>query len=274
MEIPAENDSKKLLFSLLLDSRIESDKRTPAYMQAIGHHTAKAELKCIRWQFCNEISRVTSEMQLVISLFSKIHGDEYFKSLGTTKTKYYVFLVGSFFNLVHQVKDKLFRLLYSMNYENYERYDREARKIDSPKINKVRKLKWVKIFDIDKELSEWEQEAGSGIGVALRHRTKHHHNVSRIPLSEDLQKVDFMWMVSDTELQKVLSDYGKRKIKDVGQEAFDRWHTDNLKKLTNTIEEVMSSLNAISKKIFNSSIDIPRSMSVVIKEFPELFEPV
>jgi hypothetical protein len=174
MELIEKKDFDKLLFGLLIDSQIESEKRTPSSWKKQGLTTEKAHLKMVRWQFINDIVRILSEINLVIALFINTPTDEHLTKLGTTKSRFYVFLVGTFFNLIHQVKDKLFRLLYTLNYDDYKKYSLEAAKIKIPKLIKVKNLKRIITLNIGEELNTWGEESSTCIGVTLKHRTKHH----------------------------------------------------------------------------------------------------
>jgi hypothetical protein len=65
-----------------------------------------------------------------------------------------------------------------------------------------------------------------------------------------------------------------RAEKKESQLAFKRWYIDMLEKITKTRDEVLKNLNAIAKKILDSEIDIPKSMDVYYKGFPEHFKKV
>jgi hypothetical protein len=209
MEIPAENDFKRLLASLLFDSLIESQKKTPIELRKAGRQTGLSKLKSIRHQFCTDIDRILSEMDLAIALFSTVPSDEYLLSLGSKKTQYFVFLLGAFLNLVHQAKDKLFRLIYSLNFDNYKNYHDNAENIKVPNLSKVKSLPISKTVDILRELNNWNDESKSKIGAALRLRTQHHHRASKIPLSKDLQMVDFEIMTRAPLFSPFILEEGK-----------------------------------------------------------------
>jgi hypothetical protein len=272
MEIPGENSFKKLLASLLFGSFIETYKRTPSILLSWGRITKLAKLKSDLQLICADIDRVLSEMDIAISLFSNIPSDESLQRLGTTKPKYYVFLMGIFLNLTHQIKDKLFRLIYTLNdIYCYNGPAYKAQKIKAPTLGKIKKLPVAKMLPIQNELDEWEDESDSIIGGALRYRTHHHHGISKMPLNKDLQTVDFEKIARTPEFQKHITEKGQKEIESISQAAFTKWHEENFENIKKVRASIIDNLTRLSDIILKSEIDIPKSMDGFIKEFPEWF---
>ena len=98
------------------------------------------------------------------------------------------YYTGIFLNHVHQIKDKLFQLVYLMIA------DKPFNKIYKEKKIKVAKFvrdnkDILKIMGIDEHLIEWQEENNTAISVALRKRTRHHHYLSPLTFNMVYQNI-------------------------------------------------------------------------------------
>ena len=269
--LPGTDNIFKLFTSMIIDSQIESN-HVPATLKLVHLTTKPAKLKSIRYEYISEITRVLSEIKLVISLIENKPSDEQFKLLQVTPKTFYVCLQGVFGELVHALRDKLLNFLYALSFNFLDDYNTACS--SNPKVKKTLELALVKQLKIEGELNQWADDAKTLIGNAIRTRTGHHHGISGLSYNEELSKIEFEWISRNPQMQDILNEYGKNQIKKMADEAYEKWHSETINKLTKTKEEIEKNLNLIADKILSSTIDIPKSMGGYIREFPEYFKSV
>ena len=162
------------------------------------------------------------------------------------------------------------RLLYVLNYEEYKKYMSEAANIKDLKLNKAKQLDISGRSKIEIDLEEWNQEAKNEIGTALRIRTGHHHNLSKIHYHKDLQDSQ-MGAILSQETSNILTEEYKQKLAKMSDESFYKWQGEYVRKLSITLDKALQNLNNIAKKLLESDLDIPKTMDIYKREFPELF---
>jgi hypothetical protein len=203
-----------------------------------------------RYSFARDLERALNELKLTAIFLNEVDKAK------TTDTKVYeaeelmAYHAGVFLDHVHQIKDKLIRLLDLVMAEGPW-----PRPYQEPKEAKIGKLvtKYalaIEALGIIGELERW-QEGSDTIGRALKRRTQHHHYISRLYLDQDLLNVQVSrLMLKPDEVQR-LSSYGVQYMERLGREAMGKLR----EKLTSTqesvIQEVESGINAIAARLID-----------------------
>jgi len=245
---PAISETKlaQLTRGLLL-TNIQKEMDEPGYTP-IDRITKNRKIVQRRQEYCSDIERVIDEAKLTIHLQScvqtavmvgeKLHQPEELIS-------YYN---GIFLDQVHQLKDKLFRmiaLLILVPETAQDNQKKDPKKIDyQPFLNKNQtKLIEIGIFDL---ISQW----GSGnIAKALDKRTYHHHFVSTLRLNEDFQKIKMSRLMLNPLTSNHLTEYGKKRMVEIGEESYQKWRKDLVDKQQEIISEIEHNIELIAEKI-------------------------
>ncbi len=107
------------------------------------------------------------------------------------------------------------------------------------------KLKKIGIYEM---LTQW----GSGdLAKALDKRTYHHHFVSTLRLNEDFQKIKMSRMMLNPLTSNQLSEYGKKRMAEIGEESYTKWRQELVDKQQEIISEIEQNIEQISEKLIN-----------------------
>lgn len=250
----------------LLVLNIQKEIEESAYT-AMDRITKNRRVVSRRQEYCSDLERVIDEAKLTTHLLSEIKqeikiGDKIYQP--EEVISYYN---GIFLDQVHQIKDKLFRmiallLLVPETAQDNQKKDPKEIKYQSFMNKNVAELKKIGIFDL---LSQW----GSGnLAVALDKRTQHHHFVSTLRLNEDFQKIKMSRIMLNPLTSNQLSEYGKKRMAQIGEESFKKWREEIVKKQQNTIDEIEQNIEQVAEKLishFNIPVKPEESAAIVNK---------
>lgn len=237
---------QKLNTGLLLKN-ISKEMSEPGYTP-IGRITKSRKLISREQEYCSDLIRVTDEAQLTTHLLKQ--------TIQSTETairtyqpeeiiKYYN---GIFLDEVHQIKDKILRLIRLLVFSEEE--DAEHIELDPREVKLAsfiqKHIEIINKIGIKELLDTWS--TGS-LQVALSKRTTHHHMVSTLHLDEDFQKIKLSRLMLSAGSFEMLSDYGKKKMSDIGDEAYKKWREDTIRKQEDTLNEIMQNIEQISEKL-------------------------
>ncbi len=244
--IPSSKQNLNLLTRGLLALNLQREIKEGAYT-AINRITKDRGVIQRRQQYSSELERVLKETRLTNALLSEV-------SKSTTSPEGYYpedliqYYNGVFLNQVHQLKDKLLRLIDRLLIvpEDVE----DSLKKD-PK--EVKYLKFISKYEQKlKEIgiSELVKVWGKGsINVVLQRRTQHHHFVSRLPLNDSFQKIQMSRMMLSSTASHVLSDYGVTRMQELGEESFETFNKETIRKHEETFKLIEENIDSIAEKL-------------------------
>lgn len=201
-------------------------------------------------EYATEIPRVLEELNLTVSLIVEIK-NKTDKELpaSTNHQKLLLYYQGSFFNLVHQMKDKILQLVNLMTEETVpEKPDRES----DVSLRDLFHKKGERLSDLGIRcpLELWNQEdPDSPIAVVLRRRTTHHHKISRLGYNEDVQKLQLVETMETPQLRSLLTQYGMDWIARTKTESAKKLFCNVHSKTKKTLEIIQNNLNEIAEPL-------------------------
>ncbi len=245
-----QNELDKLKAGTLLSFEIKRS-REPGYVAVDSLTDRSSALSKIN-QYTSDIEKIKREMNLAHSLIRNLPNEEYLKEHEITSEDYILYHQGYFLELVHQMKDKIIRLLDLLSKI-------KELKPEEPKEIKIQKVLSRPIISESKVLcsliKEWNQESGTPISFALKKRTDNHHFRSKLHLNSNYQDIKVSRIFLNLQdNQNLLSDYGLSQMKKRGESGFEKWHKETTDKIFSTKEYVFKNIELMSKninKIFN-----------------------
>lgn len=252
---------------LLLNLKREMDES--AY-SAMGRITKNRKVIQRRQEYCSEIERVINEAKLTTHLLSTANNEIVVRDKTYPIEELMAYYNGVFLDQVHQLKDKLLRmisliLLVPETAQDSQKKDPKEVKF-APFMRKYQEdLRKVGIFEL---LSEW----GSGnLEIALSKRTHHHHFVSRLRLNDDFLKIKMSRMMLNPLEPVQLSEWGKKRMMEIGDQSFKKWRQEIVEKQENTIKEIENNIENVAEKIvgyFNMPVK-PKEVAEIINDYSE-----
>jgi predicted nucleotidyltransferase len=237
---------EKLRFGLLFALEKQRAKE-PGY-DAINQYSFKASKFSRASQYAGDIERIKKELYLSYSLICEPPDEVFFVKHKTTKEDYIMYNQGYFLDLVHQLKDKLMKLIDVTSTLFDERIDKKYREPKKLKIQKISNLApFVRVNQWASFILEWDDNADGSVGVVLRKRKNFHHSENTLPLNPSFQDVKLFRTMQAENAQKLLSEFGKQMIYKRGESGMEKFQQDVLGKLKNTIEAIDINLEKISK---------------------------
>lgn len=231
----------------LLVLNIQKEMEDSAYT-AMDRITKNRKVVERRQQYCSDLERVIDETKLTIQLLSEVQNETKVGNKTLPPEEVISYYNGVFLDQVHQLKDKLFRmvdrlLLVPETAQDNQKKDPKEMKYQSFMDKNEAELKKIGIFDL---LSQW----GSGnIATALNKRTNHHHFVSTLRLNEDFQKIKMSRLMLNPLTSNQLSEYGKKRMAEIGEESFKKWREELVVKLQGTLGEIEQNIDEIVEKL-------------------------
>ena len=248
----AESYFDQLKSGLLLASIEQTTKEPENYVLERISHQAFFLQK--RSRYAHEVDRVIDELRMTVSLMEHIPGNFQIQELSAKEENLLLYFQGIFFDLIHQLKDKLLQLVYLLTFDAVPDTPYQETDVSLSDLLRRRHDK-LKAHDLEHLLQAWSQDSSSGIGVVLRKRTIHHHRVSSLPLTDLFQKVQFAGLMRQPHLESYLTDYGKEQMEKLEKESRESLKWDVLQKARKTLAEVEDNLNSVSKA-FVTNIDL------------------
>ena len=177
----AESYFDQLKSGLLLASIEQTTKEPENYVLERISHQALFLQK--RSRYAQEVDRVIDELRITVSLMEHIPGKFQVQDLSAKEENLLLYFQGIFFDLIHQVKDKLLQLVYLLTFDTVPDTPYEEKDVTLSDLLR-RRHETLKAYDLEHLLRVWSQDSSSGIGVVLRKRTIYHHGVSSLPLTD------------------------------------------------------------------------------------------
>lgn len=232
---------------LLLNIQKEMDE--PGYTP-IDRITKNRRVIQRRQEYCSDIERVIDEAKLTIHLQLGVQTEIRVGEKLYQPEEIISFYNGIFLDQVHQLKDKLFRmiaLLLLVPETAQDNQKKDPKKIDyQPFLNKNKvKLIEIGIYDL---LSQW----GSGnLAKALDKRTYHHHFVSTLRLNKDFQMIKMSRLMLNPLTTNQLSEYGKKRMVEIGDKSYKKWRKELVDKQQEITNEIEQNIEEIAEKLIN-----------------------
>ncbi len=235
------------LKSGLLIALFEQLAKEPAN-HVVNRISNKARFLQRRSEYAQDVSRVLEELRLTMSLMERLPGTLQLSEFQTREEDVLVYFQGIFFDLTHQLKDKLLQLVNLLTEDRIP--DRPNNENDIRLSHLLgRKNEKLTAFGIKQLLQVWNQDSSSGIGVVLRKRVPYHHRVSSLRLKESFQRVKFAGLIQQSPFESFLSDEGKEELERLEKDSRERLKHDVLEKAKKTVQEIESNLDSISKAL-------------------------
>lgn len=241
------NETKIALLArglMLLNIQKEMDESCYTVIDRI---TKNRQVVQRRQEYCSEIERVIDEAKLTIHLQSEVQSEIKIGEKLYQPEEIISYYNGVLLDQIHQVKDKLFRMiafLLLVPETAQDNQKKDPKKIDyQPFLNKNQEeLKKIGIYDL---LLNW----GSGnLAGALNKRTYHHHFVSTLRLNDDFQKIKASRLILNPLTFTHLSEYGKKKMVEMGDESYRKWRKEIIDKEQEIIDEIEQNIQQIAGK--------------------------
>jgi len=249
-EPPSISETKlvQLARGLLL-MNIQKEMDEPGYTP-IDRITRNRWVVQRRQEYCSDIERVIDEAKLTIHLQLEVQKELQVGSKLYQPEEIISYYNGIFLEQVHQIKDKLFRmvsflLLVPETAQENQKKDPKKLEYKSFLDKNKEELTKVGVFDL---LSKW----GSGnLAKALDKRTSHHHRVSTLRLNRDFQNIKMSRMMLNPLTSNQLSEYGKKRMAEIGEESYKKWRKELVDKQQEIIGEIEQNIELISEKLIS-----------------------
>lgn len=239
---PYANNLDKLKAGTLFRS-IQKENSEPENI-ALGQVSKELAFLQRQSQYVNEIERVLKELKLTVSLIRNSKGGEVPEEV--SRQELLAYHQGNFLTLVHQMKDKIIQLVHLMTETTIP--DKPSIEYDMPLADLLRrKQQLLQEIGIEEAVKQWGQEhPTSGIAVALRKRTHHHHRVSGLRYDEDFINLNFTDIATQPSFQQGLTDYGKGQIEKMRAASTERLFAGALTKAENTLKAIRENIEHVS----------------------------
>src|SRR3989344_555307 len=255
---------KTNLDKLLAGALFRSVQKENGEPENIALGQISKELRYLQRQseYAREIERVLKELRLTTSLISGCRTIEL--PAGVSRQELLSYYQGSVLTLVHQMKDKVVQLVHLTTEDTVPERPTLENDISVADLLR-RKLQLLEEIGIVEDIKLWEQDhPTSGIAVALRKRTFHHHRVSGLRYDKDFVNLGFTDIATQPSFQQNLSDYGKEQIEKMRSESTERLFSGALEKAEKTLQEIEENVEKISGALV-SHLKLPTSQEEVAK---------
>lgn len=251
----------------LLVLNIKKEVEEPGYAP-IGLITKNRSVVSRRQEYCGDLQRTIDEAKLNTYLLSEVKdeikvGDRVYQPEETIN--YYN---GVFLDQVHQIKDKLFRMvdrILLMPEQSQDDQKKDPREIKLGKFLSKNKeiLEKIGIYQL---LEQWSV---GNLKIVLDKRTNHHHRVSSLKLNHDFQNVQMSRLMLGPFNVDKLSEYGKKRMTELGQESFVKWKDETVLKQESTIKEIDENIESISERLIKHFMipTKPEDIASIINEY-------
>lgn len=199
-----------------------------------------------RWgaasRYTLEIQRILRELSMAIEFIERIaftapeHGAFFPSEDGV------MYHQGHALDLVHQLKDKVARLVDALTMIN--RLTKKASITNLLKKPRVSELPG--LADV---LREWEEAHHGGIATALHLRTQYHHFQNNLSLHDKYLSLKTTRLLQQPEIQNVLTKAGKHWVCRRGEQDFRDWRDDILRKLRSTRDLVQKNIEKVAQAL-------------------------
>lgn len=255
---------------LLLD--VEKSVKEPGY-EAIDRLTRHRSIMQRQYQYAQDLKRALTEAKLTSKLLSIVETGVSIDEKPFEAEDLIIYYEGIFLDCIHQIKDKVLRLVWWMLQEESTQKKQRLEEVEKIKLSSFSQYKaLLEKAEIYKLLEEWNQDSSSGISVVLRKRTQHHHFTSNLQLDSDFQNIKMSKIMLSPVSITQLSEYGKTRMKEIGEEAYTKWRGDVIKKQTETLGKIEENINSIAEQLINfyKIPTDPKAHAEIINKFTEI----
>ncbi len=251
--LPTEKDTNQKesyltqLKNGLLFLDFDQTNKEPEY-EAIGRMTKKHSIISKKYQYALDLERALIEARLTSKLLIDVKNsisteDKLFES-----EELILYYEGIFLDYIHQIKDKFLRLIWwIIQKEDIEHKIEEPQNINLKNFSSYETT--LESIGIKKLMDEWKQDSTNGIAVSLKKRTQHHHFVSNLQYNDDFQKIKMSKSFLSPTSIGYLSEYGKSKMKQIGEDSYKKWRDDVIDKQKSMLDLIDSNLNETAQKL-------------------------
>lgn len=250
----------------LLIMNVQEEMSEPGYTP-IDRISFDRNVFKLRQAYAAEIERVINEAKLTIALQEEIDKEKKLGEKTYQPEDIILYYNGIFLGHVHQLKDKIVQLVYLLCLDLKIVPNNLKKEIKEAKVLKVisRHEERLRESGIIEHLQEWTT---GNLKVALDKRTNHHHRVSTLSLNEDLQKIRMSRFATNPATSSQFSEYGKKKLAEIGEVAMKKWKEEQIQKQQNTIQEIEQNVEKIAEKIIDH-FNVPTDLKVIAESINE-----
>jgi predicted nucleotidyltransferase len=245
------------LNSGLLMLTIKKEVEQPEYT-AIDRQTFEHDVLQRRHSYAGEIQRVLNELKLTTELLQEVDAQKQIRDKVHEPEEVINYYSGIYFGLVHQLKDKLLRLILHMLDEGpwSKPYDEP----DTVKVSKIlnkhaEALGRIGILD---SIEKWQEGSDGAIAIVLKRRTQHHHFRSRLQLAKEFQDIQTSRLMLAPAAVDHLSEYGKRTMGKMYADSLRKLKENTVQKQQDTIAAIEANLEVVATGLINY-FNIPTS---------------
>lgn len=210
--------------------------------------------------YANEMQRLIKELRLNAILISKIDFEKV--DVEYTPEEILNYHIGTFYDLVHQLKDKMRQLVRLVILEEASKNPRKDPSQKELKKYLKRQKEVLNKTGLQAELDKWNDENVGTIGNILNKRTIHHHYMARLELQKEFQDIKMSRIFLDQNSQMNVSEEGRKYMEHLGSKSFEALKSEAQKMQTTTIKKVVESVENVSNIIANN-FDIPTNQSEI-----------
>lgn len=205
-----------------------------------------------RWQtaslYLMDIERIMRELRAASSFVATLPDATFLSSHSINEEDYVMYHQGYFFDLVHQLKDKLCQLIKAIitPEKNYSQKHEKA-----AELKKLLKDDYVQnVPNLQEALKEWDDGSSNGvIAIVLKKRTFYHHFKNPLPGTESYLRTRTHRFLLSPSFQANLSDYGRQMITERGEQNLRSWQSDTADKMEKTIGAIEQNVESIATSL-------------------------
>jgi len=262
---PYANNFEKLKSGALFRS-IQKENGEPENI-ALGQISKELAFLQRQSQYVTEIDRVLKELRLTVSLIKGCRIVDVPE--GVSRQELLAYYQGNFLTLVHQMKDKILQIVHLITEEAIPEKPSVEKDVSISDLLQ-KKQKALREIGIEEDIRQWEQEnPTSGIAVALRKRTHHHHRVSGLRYDKDFLNLGFTDIATQPSFQENLSDYGKEHIEKMRVERTERLFSGAPTKTEDTLKAIEGNIEHLSDALvsyFKLPISQEEAREIITKQ--------
>lgn len=251
--LPTEKDTNQKesyltqLKNGLLFLDFDQTNKEPEY-EAIGRMTKKHSIISKKYQYVLDLERALIEARLTSKLLIDVKNSILTEDKLFESEELILYYEGIFLDYIHQIKDKFLRLIWwIIQKEDIEHKIEEPQNISLKNFSSYETT--LESIGIKKLMDEWKQDSTNGIAVSLKKRTQHHHFVSNLQYNDDFQKIKMSKSFLSPTSIGFLSEYGKTKMKQIGEDSYKKWRDDVIDKQKSTLDLIDSNLDETAQKL-------------------------
>jgi len=245
------------LFALYLEKQMSE----PEYY-VIDRQTHRLVFVSRRHSYANDVKRLLKELKINASQIKAIEFSA--EDAEFQPEELINYHLGHFFDLVHQLKDKIYQLVRLLLIE--ETPANPSREPGPDPLKRYFRKEETKTrlaeLGLTDELAKWkEEDKDRPIGKTLGRRTIHHHYLAKLELTKEFQDIRASRIMQGNDTAR-LSEYGQKYMQDLGMTSFTKFKQEVIETQTGVLEEINSSIEAIAGALV-SGLAIPNDVKAI-----------